>query len=160
MENKLFEDEEITEDDLYFMCYMIERVSRATHQRNCYTVNKIGYDSLVRLISSASILHCENPLKIEAEWIEEFGLEKGEFDVTNVDPHLVTEIPTATAIGKMYKRLIVQTLTEGEDYIQGLIRVYNSPITEVLDDYEAAGYYAPSYIIKRAYEAGTFNAVG
>lgn len=29
-----FPDEEITTDDLYFICYMIERVARKLHQRN------------------------------------------------------------------------------------------------------------------------------
>ncbi len=160
MENKLFGGEEVNENDLYFVCYMVERISRKIHQKNSYMINKIGYDELVRLISSASILHCENPLKIEDEWIKEFQLEKGSFDITDVDPDLVSVIPSPTAIGKVYKRLIVQTLSDDEDYVQGMIRVYNSPITDVLDDYNAAGYYAPSYIIKRAYEAGTFNAVG
>lgn len=28
MINKFFSDEEITENDLYFMCYMVERVAR------------------------------------------------------------------------------------------------------------------------------------
>ena len=28
MKNKYFEEEEITENDLYFICYMIERVAR------------------------------------------------------------------------------------------------------------------------------------
>ena len=160
MINKFFEDEKITEDDLYFMCYMVERISRTIHQRNKYTVNKIGYDELVRLISLADVLHCENPLKLVNEWIEEYRLEEGDFDITDVDKELVDNIPSEISIGKMYKRLIVQTLGEDEDYVQGMLRVYNSPITEILDDYSAAGYYAPSYIIKRAYEAGTFNAVG
>lgn len=36
MINKYFEDEEIVKDDLFFMCYMIERVARKLHQRNNY----------------------------------------------------------------------------------------------------------------------------
>ena len=37
----IFFDEEITENDLYFLCYMIERVARKLHQRNSYVVNHI-----------------------------------------------------------------------------------------------------------------------
>ncbi len=44
MTNKYFPDEEITQNDLYFMCYMIERVARHLHQHNKYVVNKIGRD--------------------------------------------------------------------------------------------------------------------
>lgn len=41
MTNLLFENEEITENDLYFICYMIERVARKLHQKNKYVVNHI-----------------------------------------------------------------------------------------------------------------------
>lgn len=33
MKNKYFEEEEITENDLYFICYMIERVARHLQSR-------------------------------------------------------------------------------------------------------------------------------
>lgn len=64
MKNQFFEDEEITENDLYFVCYMIERVARKLHQRNKYVVNKISKSELLCLISLANILHSENPVKI------------------------------------------------------------------------------------------------
>ena len=48
MMNIFFEDEEITENDLYFMCYMIERVARTLHTRNRGVVNTIGYDELAK----------------------------------------------------------------------------------------------------------------
>ena len=44
MINKYFEDEEIKQNDLFFMCSMIERVARKLHQRNRYVVNAVGYD--------------------------------------------------------------------------------------------------------------------
>lgn len=44
----IFKDEEITENDLYFMCYIIERISRTLHRRNRDVVNAIGYDELAK----------------------------------------------------------------------------------------------------------------
>ena len=85
MTNKFFPDEDITENDLYFMCYIIERIARELHQRNKYVVNQIGYDVLVKKISVANVLHCENPLKIVDEWINDYNLERGDFDITNVN---------------------------------------------------------------------------
>ena len=52
----------------------------------------------MRLISLANVLHCENPLKIEDEWIREYKLEKGNFDITDVDLELVDEIPSETHV--------------------------------------------------------------
>ena len=88
MQNKYFPEEEITEDDLYFMSYMIERVARKLKHRNKYVVNQIGKDELYHLISCATVLHCENPLQVEADWIRDYSLGSGEFDITNVDPEL------------------------------------------------------------------------
>lgn len=156
MKNKFFPDEQITENDLYFICYMIERVARKLHQRNKYVVNALSKDEWERLISLANVLHCENPLKIEEEWIEEYGLKKGDFDITNVENELVSEIPSETQIGKVYMRLILATLQPEENYIDGMIRVYNNELCEVIDNYNSSAYYEPSYVITRAYNDGGF----
>lgn len=156
MINKFFEDEEITDNDLYFLCYMIERVARKLHQRNKYVVNHITKKEWERLISLANVLHCENPLKIEEEWTEEYRLEKGDFDITKVDSELVDEIPYPTQMGKVYMRLILSTLQSDEDYVDGLIRVYNDEICEIIDNYNCSAYYEPSYVITRAYYDGGF----
>lgn len=60
---------------LYFVCYMIERVARKLHQRNRYVVNAIGKSELRHLISVANVLHCENPLQVEDDWINEYELK-------------------------------------------------------------------------------------
>lgn len=156
MTNKFFPDENITENDLYFMCYIIERIARELHQRNKYVVNQIGYDELVKKISVANVLHCENPLKIIDEWINDYNLEHGDFDITDVDKELADIIPTPTQIGKVYTRLILQTLGNDEDYVQGMIRVYNNPICEKIDNYNCSAFYEPSYVITRAYLEGDF----
>ena len=102
------------------------------------------------------VLHCENPLIIEAEWIEDYKLEKGDFNITEVDPSLVEEIPSETQMGKVYTRLILSTLQPEEDYIDGMIRVYNDEICDTIDNYNSSAYYEPSYVITRAYNNGGF----
>lgn len=156
MTNIFFEDEEIKENDLYFLCYMIERVARRLHQRNKYVVNQIERNEWMRLISLANVLHCENPLKIETEWIEDYDLQEGTFDIQKVNQDLVDQIPTVTQIGKVYMRLILNTLQPEENYIDGMIRVYNHEICEVIDNYNSSAYFEPSYVIERAYYAGEF----
>lgn len=156
MTNIYFENEKITENDLYFICYMVERVARKIHQRNKYVVNKIGKNELEHLISVANVLHCENPLKIESEWIDEYKLEMGNFNILDVDKDLVNNIPRETQMGKVYMRLITDTLKNDEDYVDGIIRVYNDPICEIIDNYNSSAYYEPSYVIAKAYNEGGF----
>lgn len=152
----IFFEEEVAENDLYFLCYMIERIARKLQQRNKYVVNKIPKDEWTRLICLANILHCENPLKIENEWIEEYNLEKGKFNICDVNMELVEHIPTETQMGKVYTRLIVDTLSSKENFIDGLIRVYNDDICNTIDNYNCSAYYEPSYVIARAYNEGGF----
>ena len=156
MQNKYFPEEEITEDDLYFMCYMIERVARKLKHRNKYVVNQIGKDELYHLISCATVLHCENPLQVEADWIRDYSLGSGEFDITNVDPELAEKIPTLLEMGAVYRRLILDTMSSTENYVDGIVRVYNDPICEVIDNYNASAFYEPSYVVARAYQEGGF----
>lgn len=156
MTNIYFQDEEITTNDLYFICYMIERVARKLHQKNRYVVNAVGETALKHLISVANVLHCENPLQVEDEWIHEYELKPGDYDVTNVDRELAEIIPTPLEMGKVYQRLISDTLQPGEDYVDGIIRVYNDDICEVIDNYNASAFYEPSYVIARAYQNGGF----
>lgn len=49
------------------------------------------------------------------------------------------------------------TFKENEDYADAIQRVYNSPICEILDDYNGSAYYEPSYVIARSYYHGNFN---
>lgn len=156
MTNKYFPDEEIKTDDLFFICYMTERVARKLHQHNRYVVNSLGKDALEHLISVANVLHCENPLQVEEDWINEYRLEQGDFDIANVDKELAQKIPTPLEMGRVYQRLIVDTLQSQEDYIDGMIRVYNDDICDVIDNYNCSAFYEPSYVIAKAYYNGGF----
>lgn len=156
MKNRYFVDEEIESNDLSFICYMIERVARKVHQRNRYVVNTIGKDEMYHLISVANVLHAENPLDVEEEWIREYNLQNGEFDISNVEKELVSQMPTAIQMGKVYQRLIRDTALKDEDYVEGIFRVYNHDICNVIDNYNCSAFFEPSYVIARAYQAGGF----
>lgn len=58
---------------------------------------------------------------------------------------------------KVYKRLILNTLSPDEDYVQGMIRVYNAEICSIIDNYNSSAYYEPTPTIVRSYYTGSFN---
>lgn len=76
--------------------------------------------------------------------------------MTAVDSELVAEIPRPIQMGKVYRRLIEDTLLPDEDYVEGILRVYNNQICDVIDNYNCSAYYEPSYVIARAYQSGGF----
>ncbi|MBR1447318.1 MAG: hypothetical protein IJ762_08740 [Bacteroidaceae bacterium] len=43
-------------DDLYFVCYMVERIARRLMQPKKYVVNAMGHDELARKLSLADIV--------------------------------------------------------------------------------------------------------
>ena len=157
MRNVFFPDEEVSANDLYFVCYMVERIARQLKQPNKYVVNTIGEKALQEKLSLANVLHSENPEAVVADWIETYHLQPGTHDVSLFDSRYTDHIPTALQIGKVYSRLIISTLQENEDYAEGMIRIYNHPICEVIDDYNSSAYYEPSYVLTRSYWAGNFN---
>ena len=55
-----------------------------------------------------------------------------------------------------YYIIYTDTKETEENYIDGLIRVYNNEICNTLDNYNCSAYYEPSYVIARAYQAGGF----
>ena len=156
MKNVFFPEDEISTNDLYFVCYMIERTARQLKQPNKYVVNAMGHDELAKKLSLADTLHSENPIAVAADWIDEYNLQSGTFDVADVQPDLCSQIPTATQMGRVYKRLILNTLQPNEDYATAILRVYNNPICEVIDNYNTSAYYEPSPYIARSYFAGGF----
>lgn len=156
MTNIFFPDEQISKDDVYFVCYMTERLARKLKQPKKYIVNVMGHDELAKKLSLADTLHSANPLAIEADWTNEYNLQSGNYDVTKVDPDLCSNIPTSTQMGKVYKRLIIDTMQPGEDYADAMLRVYNDPICDIIDNYNTSAYYEPSQYIARSYYSGSF----
>lgn len=157
MRNLFFPEEEVSENDLYFVCSMIERIARQLKQPNKYVVNAMGKNALTEKLSLANVLHTENPLAVATDWIDTYQLQPGTFDVTQVDPRLVDHIPTPLQMGKVYKRLILSTRIGNEDFAEGILRVYNNPICSIIDNYNSSAYYEPSYVQTRSYWQGSFN---
>jgi len=156
MPNKYFPEEAITENDVFFVCSMVERVARKLHCRNREVVNAMGSDGLYHELSCAAASHCENPEKIAAQWIADYSLRPGSFDVLKVNPLLVAAPPTPTQMGGVYQRLVRDTRKDGESEQHGILRVYNDPLCERVDNYNASAYYEPSYYLAQAFEKGDF----
>ena len=156
MTNVYFPEEMVRTDDLYFVCYMIERIARQLKQPKKYVANAMGHDELAKKLSLADVLHSGNPLAVASDWIDEYQLKEGSYDVTKVDSNLCPKIPTPTQMGKVYKRLVLSTIQQDEDFADAILRVYNHPICETIDNYNCSAYYEPSPYITRSYYARGF----
>lgn len=157
MKNVFFPDEEITQDDVFYVCSLIERIARHLKQPNRYVVNCMGKRGVAEKLSLANVMHSENQQAVVERLIQEYRMQTGSFDVTNVNPDLVSHIPGEQDMGKVYMRLILSTLYSWEDYADAILRIYNDKICRTIDNYNGSAYYEPSYYLTRCYYSGTFN---
>lgn len=136
-------------NDLFFVCSMIEKVSRESKQRQSNVINKIGKENIKRLYKFADVFHCENPDKISYELIENNNIEVGNYDKIT---HCKYKVPTYWEIGEIYARLIINI--NESDIIDTLFEVYNSWIEKTMDNYNSSFYYeSPEYHIA-CYKSG------
>lgn len=56
----------------------------------------------------------------------------------------------------MFSLFVIWYSVLSERQVDGIIRVYNNPICEVIDNYNCSAYSEPSYVIARAYQNGDF----
>ncbi len=139
--------EEKKDNDLFFTCSLIDYIARKTQNTRSDVVNKLGKERLEKIYDLADIYHCDNIDRVSDDFIEEADITPGTFDNVGECKYL---IPSHWDIGKVYKRLIKQAAqSEKIGIIDALIKVYNSFISDKIDDYNSSVYYEnPSYIFE------------
>lgn len=133
------------DNDLFYTCSLIDHIARKTKNTRSDVVNKLGKERLEKIYDLADVYHCDNVERVSDDFIEEAGIERGNYD--NVGQCRYS-IPSYWDIGKVYKRLIKQ-VSENDNIsvIDALLKVYNSFISSKIDDYNSSVYYEnPSYI--------------
>lgn len=133
------------DNDLFYTCSLIDYIARKTKNTRSDVVNKLGKERLEKIYDLADVYHCDNVDRVSDDFIEEAGIERGNYD--NVGQCRYS-IPSYWDIGKVYKRLIRQ-VSENDNIsvIDALLKVYNSFISPKIDDYNSSVYYEnPSYI--------------
>ncbi len=139
--------EDKKDNDLFYTCSLIDYISRKTKNIRSVVVNRLGRERLEQIYNLADVYHCDNIERVSDDFIKEADIKTGTFD--NVGECRYA-IPSYWDIGKVYKRLIKQVAqSEQIETIEALIKVYNSFISEKIDDYNSSVYYeSPSYIFE------------
>lgn len=139
----------ISEDDVFYVCTMIEYVARTTHNRVRDIVNAMTDDNLKHQLKIAEVNHCLSFEQVCDEWIEDYKIKDGTFD--NVAACKYT-VPSVTAIGRVYQRLIFDVMKE--DLISTIRKVYNSFISDEISDFNSNLYYSNPDYLRCSYEEG------
>ena len=123
------------DNDLFFTCSLIDYIARKTKNTRADIVNALGKSRVEKIYDLAD------------DFIREAGVKEGKFDNVGTCQYA---IPTHWEIGKVYRRLIKQVAeNEKISVIDALMEVYNSFISQKIDDYNSSVYYEnPSYIFE------------
>ena len=135
------------ENDLFYVCGLIDYIARKTKNKRSYVVNQLGKKRLEKIYDLADVYHCDNIDQVSEAFINEASIRDGSFDNVGECKY---SIPSHWDIGKVYKRLIIRVAeAEDKNRIDALVEVYNSFISPKIDDYNSSVYYEnPVYIFE------------
>lgn len=144
--------EDKKENDLFYTCSLIEYIARKTKNHSTVVVDVLGKERVNKIYELADIYHSDNIEQVSDDFIEESGLQYGDFDNIALARY---SIPSYWDIGKIYKRLILGIAkTEEKEVIDALYSAYHSFVVEKIEDYNSSFYYEnPQYILD-AYLSG------
>lgn len=138
-------------DDLFYVCSMIEYVARKTHNKTKDIVEKLSDKALMHQLRAAGVNHCLSFEQVSDEWIEDYGIEEGNFDNITTCRY---DVPSVTAIGRVYQTLISDVMELYENVVEAIKKVYGSFISDEISDFNSNVYYSNPDYIKCSYEAG------
>ncbi len=132
------------ENDLFFVCSLIEYIARKTNNTKKYIVKMLGKETIKKIYDLAEVYHSENIEKVSDELIEKCKIENGDYDIITTCKY---RIPTIWELGRIYQRLIIMVNNNEDKYIETLEEVLSSWIIPKIDNYNSSMYYEnPSYI--------------
>lgn len=137
------------QNDALYVCCLIEYVARHTHNTVKCIAEKLGIEGINKNLSTASVNHCLSFEQVCDETIEEYKIEKGNFDAEGMCKY---NVPSFISIGKVYMRLLENI--NPKDIAQEIYNIFTSFISEAISDFNASIFYENSQYIYESYKAG------
>lgn len=144
--------------DLMYTCSLIEFIGRERRLHRGEVVEQLGRPAVARVYRHADVLHCEHIGSVADAYIELAGIGTGTYDNVAAARYLV---PDYWTVGEVFSRLVEDVAGDGreeeltdDDYIDTIMAVYASWITDALSNYNSDFYYQPRDYIRECYRAG------
>lgn len=135
------------DNDLFYLCSLLEYIGRKTNNRKNYIIDKIGKEDLIKLFNLSSVLHTENIDKVSDDIIKKHNIQMGNYIIKK------NNMPSYFDIGKVYTNIIIH-LSSKEEYIDNLINLMKSWLIEEIDNYNSSLYYENTSYLIECYKEG------
>lgn len=137
-------------NDYFYVCALIEYISRKTLNHRGTVVSAIGENGIKKLLDDAEVNHCLSFEQVSDEVIAFYGIEQGNFDTVSTCKYTV---PGFQDIGKLYSILIEDCAKPGEE-VSELIKIFTSFISDEISDFNTDLYYQNPDYIEWSYREG------
>ena len=137
-------------NDLFYVCALIEYISRATKNHRGYVVEKLGHNGIIRQLKDAPVNHCLSFEQVCDEIVEQYEVMTGTFDTVSKCRY---KVPSYTDIGKLYA-IIIESCMGNEDVATVIEDVFSSFISDEISKFDTDLYYQNPDYIKESYLAG------
>lgn len=142
-------------NDLFFTCALVEYIARKTKNKPVDIVNFLGKKNLEKIYELADVYHSDNIDKVSNDFIAKCRIPNGNFD--NV-AKCKYSVPTHWEIGKVYKRLVLMISREQKSNVIDILeKVYRSPVSDLIEDYNGSFYYENPQTICEVYKTGVIS---
>lgn len=142
------------ENDLFYVCSLIEYIGRERKLRRADVVSALGEDSIRRIYRYADTFHCEQIAKVADDFITLRSIPSGDFDNVAKCRYAV---PGYWDIGAVYARLI-EDVADGADPVSKLMEVYASWMSDALSRFNSDLFYQSRGYIAECYRTGRILA--
>lgn len=142
-------------NDLFYVCSLIEFIGRKTKNRRADIVDIIGKKEISRQFDLAEVNHCLSFDEVADDIIDYYQIAIGDFDSIS---NCKYSIPSVQSIGKVYERLISNTMLESDNIIDSIVKVFKSFISDEISDFNSSVYYSNPDYLKHSYLEGKLLA--
>lgn len=137
-------------NDFFYVCSLIEFIARQTLNKRGKIVDSLGDAGIRKQLNDAEVNHCLSFEQVSDEVIENYHIEKGNFDtIANCE----YSVPSYTDIGKLYTIMIEDCSEEGRE-IEELKKIFRSFISDEISDFRTGLYYQNPDYLEWSYREG------
>lgn len=138
-----------TKNDVFFVSTLIEKIARLTKNTRRKIAEVLGVQGIEEQLRLADVNHCLPMIQAANEVIEQYRIPQGNTDTVGKCKY---KVPTANSIGKVYMRLVIKSTHDPNDYARQIYKVFVSPISDDISNFNSATYYTSSDQLLCEYE--------
>ncbi len=138
------------ENDIFYVCTLIEYIARATTNHRGDIVKALGIDGIKKQLHDASVNHCLSFEQVSDELQAQYHIQKGSFDTITGCKY---SIPSYISIGKLYY-IIIMRCTDVAHAAEEIYKIFSSFISDAISNFSSDLYYQNPDYLKCSYEEG------